>query len=486
MTTRKIVLCFALFLYIGSASNTLSAQEAASTTSQNYSNVQATPEDKWEVGVHVGHAFVAGDIEFNPSFGAGIHIRRALDYIFSLRGEVLYSKPAGEDKFDRSFEGDWIGGSFHGVVTLNNMKWDKPSRKANMYIFAGPNMQKYTVSYTDKGVTTELDNGVNLALDAGAGIAFKISPKFNIGIEHKASTAFGKSADLLDGFNNAGQLVTTYRDLFNYTSVRLNFNLGKDDKSEPLYWLNPLDLVLQDISELKARPVFDLTDTDEDGIIDMIDQEMDTPEGARVDTRGVTLDSDGDGIADHEDKEPFSPVGYEYDSEGVAQVPTPDYATPDQVKGMIDGAMRDFDVTEGALVDWFLPMIHFDIDSYKIKTSQYGEIAGIAQVMKSNPEIRLVVKGFTDKTASNDYNQVLSYNRAKAAIEHLVNNHGISRNRLVLNYGGEDAALVPVQGNNYMNRRVEFKVANGESEMGRPDGPDAGKGNFSGSRDAGY
>lgn len=484
MTTKRLALSV-VFVISCLLNVSLQAQDAAPAAS-GYSGVQATPEHKWELGVHVGHAFVAGDIDFNPSFGAGIHIRRALDYLFSIRGELLYSKPEGEDSNDRSFEADWISGSLHGVLTLNNMKWDQPTRKANIYFFAGPNLQSHSVDFTNKGVATNLESQINIGLDAGAGIAFKISPKFNIGIEHKSVLTFGKRADLLDGFNNPGQNVTTYRDLFNYTSLRLNFNLGGDDKSEPLYWLNPLDLVLQDISELKARPVFDLTDTDGDGIIDMIDQEIESPEGARVDTRGVTMDSDGDGIADYEDKEPYSPAGYEYDSEGVAQVPQPDYITRDQAQGMIDGALRDFDVTEGALVDWFLPMIHFDIDSYKIKTSQYGEMAGIAQVMKSNTEIRIVVKGYTDKTASDNYNQVLSYNRAKAAIEHLVNNHGISRSRLVLNYGGEDTTLVPVQGNNYMNRRVEFKVANGESEMARPDGPNAGKGNFSGSRDAGY
>lgn len=477
MTTKKIISCLAIFLYCGLV--TLSAQDAAS---QGYSGVQATPEHKWELGIHAGHAFVAGDIEFNPSFGAGIHIRRALDYLFSIRGELLYSKPQGEDNNQREFSTNWLSGSLHGVLTLNNMKWDSPTRKANIYFFAGPGLVNHSVEFTNKQVTTTLDDKIDVNLDAGAGIAFKITPKFNVGIEHKSVLTFGQRADLLDGFNNVGQNVTTYRDLFNYTSIRLNFNLGGDDKAEPLYWLNPLDLVLQDISELKARPVFDLTDTDGDGVIDMIDQETDSPEGAAVDTRGKTLDSDGDGIADYQDKEPYSPVGYEYDEEGRAQIPTPDYITRDQTQGMIDAALRDFDVTEDALVDWFLPMIHFDIDSYKIKNAMYSDLAGIAQVLQANPTIRIMVKGYTDKTASDSYNQLLSYNRAQAAIDHLVNNHNISRNRLVLTYGGENEALVPVQGNSYMNRRVEFKVAEpGATDMSRPGGS-----NFSGSRDAGY
>ncbi|MEL7021851.1 MAG: OmpA family protein, partial [Bacteroidota bacterium] len=465
MTTKKIISCLALFAYCGLS--TLSAQDA---TGQSYSGVTATPEHKWELGIHAGHAFLAGDIDFNPSFGAGIHVRRALDYLFSIRGELLYARPEGESNNGRDFSANWLGGSLHGILTLNNMKWDTPSRKANLYFFAGPGLVNHSVEFTDpKGVTSNLDDKLDVNLDAGAGIAFKISPKFNIGIEHKSVLTFGQRADLLDGFNNAGQTVTTYRDLFNYTSIRLNFNLGGEDKAEPLYWLNPLDLVLQDISELKARPVLDLTDSDEDGIIDMIDQEVNSPKGAAVDTRGVTLDSDNDGIADYQDKEPYSPVGYEYDENGMAIIPTPDYVTRDQAEGMIKKALDDFDVQTDALVDWFLPMIHFDIDSYSIKRSMYGDLAGVAQVLRSNPTIRIVVKGYTDQTASDSYNQLLSYNRAQAAIEHLMNNYNIARNRLVLAYGGESDALVPVKGNSYMNRRVEFKVADASAmDMPRP------------------
>ena len=44
--------------------------------------------------------------------------------------------------------------------------------------------------------------------------------------------------------------------------------------------------------------------------IDMLDQEVNTPAGAPVDTRGIALDSDGDNIADYKDKEPYSPPGY--------------------------------------------------------------------------------------------------------------------------------------------------------------------------------
>ena len=130
--------------------------------------------------------------------------------------------------------------------------------------------------------------------------------------------------------------VTSSNDLQNYTNLRLGIALGNsDEKSAPLWWASPMDMLAEDLAEVKARPKLDMTDTDGDGVIDMIDQEISSPSGAAVDTRGVALDSDGDGIADHKDKEPYSPPGYKIDSEGVAQVPEPDYINEGDVNRIV-------------------------------------------------------------------------------------------------------------------------------------------------------
>ena len=58
--------------------------------------------------------------------------------------------------------------------------------------------------------------------------------------------------------------------------------------------------------------------------------------------------------------------------------------------------------------------------------------------------------------------------------------HGIARDRLLLNFSGESAAMVPSPASR-QNRRVEFRVAKaGDQDMSRPEGPEAGKGRFKG------
>lgn len=278
---------------------------------------------------------------------------------------------------------------------------------------------------------------------------------------------------MLDGFDYRR------REFILFTNVRLNFNIGggKDaNKTLPLWWVGPAELMNNRVAALEARPKFDPTDTDGDGVIDMFDQEPNTPAGARVDMHGVALDSDGDGIPNYRDKEPFSPPGYKVDANGVAIIPKPAYITEPDVDRIVDAKLAKFKSsndmgTKGqmsSLADWFLPMIHFDLNSSKIKDSEYGSLSAVANVLKTNTGIRILANGFTDRTASDSYNQGLSYRRAQAAIDVLVKRFGVDRNRLVLNYEGENNALIPTKAASYMNRRVEFKVAKSESEMSAP------------------
>lgn len=459
--------------------------------------VNYTPKDMVEFGVAGGYAFLQGDYDNSPGYYAGLHVRKAFDHIFSARVDLHYLKLNSDapttnpsEYFYQKTNFSSVGGSLQGVVTLNNIRFDKPTRKANIYVFAGPGVGGIQLSGQDidNQETDLLDlNNYDKAIfwaDGGAGVAFRLSPRFNIGLEYKFMVPFGKVADQLDGYRNAGQTGSAFRDVANSANLRLNFNLGNTETlTEPLYWVNPLNQVIDELTELKARPIFDLTDTDGDGVIDMLDQENDTPEGAPVDTRGIALDSDGDGVADYEDAEPYSPPGMTVDSRGVAQVPK--YLTQPEIEDLIARKLTESGI--GSLDGWFLPMIHFTDDSYTIRAADYGHLKNIADVLKTNEKIRVVVQGFTDKRASDSYNKVLSYNRARAAKEYLVNRYGISGDRLIIQYEGEDNALVPVNGSNFMNRRVEFSVAEaGDTEMMAPEGR-AGRGTFfSGSRDEGY
>ncbi len=490
MTVRKLSFTV-LFALVSFA---LSAQEAAPTgTYRSFS-----PADSWELGLDLGTPFVVGDVDSKfPGFGGGLHVRKSLDHIFSVRFNANYFKAENEDEgtTPRTSEMSWLSGSGQLVVALNNFRFNKPHRKILVNGFVGLGVNNYSTEFSnitqnDPTVTNELEGTTNAHLELGANISFRVSPRFNISLEHTVYSVFGKNADLLDSDANVGRDVTTYRDIVHFPHVSLNYNLGGTDKnglkkSEPLYWANPMSMVSDAITALEARPVYDPTDTDGDGIIDAIDDEDNSPAGARVDTKGVTLDSDGDKVPDYKDKEPYSPPGFTVNADGVAQ--TPKYTTEAEVNRIVDAKIAAIKFPEPPTNDWFFPSVNFGDNRYDLRYSEYEKLYQVATVLKQNPNIKVVAIGNTDRRGPEGYNNVLSYNRAKAAIEFLVSQHGIARDRLILNWAGESSALIPVNGSNAANRRVEFRVAKGETEMGRPEGPEAGKGGkFQGNKDAGY
>jgi OOP family OmpA-OmpF porin len=541
------------------------------------------PKNMWEVGLHGGHYFIDGDVDpLVPGFGFGVHLRKALNYVFSIRADIMYgwafgleTQPYGSSLLPQqdvfrgygptnqwfpSYKTQYCYGVVEGVFNLGNILFHKDQNKWNLYTFIGTgldmnktkldlrdaNGNMYQNLIDDSGFSfakfntrqgrVDIKNAlegiydgtyetaapkkagifrfndeqnVHVVFIGGMGVSRKLTKRLNLSLEHQVHVT---DNDLLDGIQWRTDLDQTRQDdIQHYTNLRLGINLGRFKKRvEPLYWVNPLDAAYSDIAELKQRPKFDLTDTDQDGVIDMLDQETETPAGAPVDTRGVTLDSDNDGLADYKDEEPYSPPGYQVSEKGVAQIPVQPKLTEEDVKKLIEqkvatmpygnvngqsgtypggttggstggstggiggGSNVPGGVYSAGSVDWFLPMIHFNLDEYCVKSQFAGQLHQVAQVMQMHPNLMVTAYGHTDARNNNNYNQVLSYNRAKAAIEYLVTKYNIPRERFKLMYGGEES---PLGANHYINRRVEFRVSKAEdNDMARPEGPEAGDG----------
>lgn len=103
--------------------------------------------------------------------------------------------------------------------------------------------------------------------------------------------------------------------------------------------------------------------------------------------------------------------------------------------------------------------INFDFDSYKIRKESERPINELVQMMMDYPHMTVEIYGHTDSIGTDEYNQRLSENRAKAVVEYL-GKHGVSPSR-VRSYGyGEK---YPIDDNStevgrFRNRRVEFDV----------------------------
>ena len=572
------------------------------------------PKNSWEVGLHGGHFFIDGDVDrrIPGGWGAGLHLRKAVNYMFSLRASAFYGRALGHenqpwrhqsiggglvenvfDSYDVNSGGSgywfpshrttYIAADLAIVLNIGNLLFHKERNKWNWYAALGIGLDHHevkldlldgSVPYDDllnrSGFSAELfdtkagrdeiesnldeiydgiyetdgfkkkgifrvgdDFNIHAIFVPSMGISRKITKRINIALEHQI---FLSDNDYLDGIKWRTAVDQTNNvDIGHYTHLRIGLNIGNFDKvTEPLYWLNPYDATFSDVADLKSQPALDLTDEDGDGVLDIIDQELDTPEDCPVDTRGVLLDSDGDGIVDCEDKEPYSRPGCPIDELGVAQCEEECCADEESINELIDAKAEEFrassssmnytsgsgattsggvttagggvttrtvervvtnpdgttrtetvvvpstvtnTVTRSGCGEWFLPMIHYDLNKSRIKPEYYSHLHHVAQVLEQCPEVCVVAQGHTDSRNSNDYNTVLSYKRAKEAVDYLVDNYGIDRYRLKLMYGGEENPMVQSptsESHHFMNRRVEFRTCRGSDfDMEAPAGYNA-------------
>jgi OOP family OmpA-OmpF porin len=133
------------------------------------------------------------------------------------------------------------------------------------------------------------------------------------------------------------------------------------------------------------------------------------------------VDSDGDGVPDSRDKCPNTPKGVKVNADGC----------------------------------WELKGVYFDNDKAVIKDTKVLDEA--VAILKANPKLTGEVHGYTDSTASPEYNQKLSEARAKAVRDYFVK-QGIAPERIRAKGFGETR---PVASNDTaegraQNRRVEL------------------------------
>ena len=155
----------------------------------------AKPRNEWEIGVKGGYTYGFTSIpNWGPTGGYGIHVRKALGYVFSLRGEYdwirlrgLQYQPTdayGKNPVLASYYGTGAGtagqqifynyrstvheASLQGVFTLNNINFHKAKVGFNFYFFGGPGLATYSTFYkTVDGSGTPYDYSSVLTQYAG-------------------------------------------------------------------------------------------------------------------------------------------------------------------------------------------------------------------------------------------------------------------------------------------------------------------------------
>ncbi|EMR01515.1 OmpA family protein [Cesiribacter andamanensis] len=116
----------------------------------------------------------------------------------------------------------------------------------------------------------------------------------------------------------------------------------------------------------------------------------------------------------------------------------------------------------------FISTIYYDFNKTALTAAAREELQKLAELMKSHPDLSLKINAFTDSRGPQQYNLVLSSQRAQAALDFLVA-QGVNRQRISSEGFGESRLLKPCPSpqdcspaDHQLNRRGEFVLNIGQ------------------------
>jgi len=139
------------------------------------------------------------------------------------------------------------------------------------------------------------------------GIDFQLSERMMLRIGNSFCYTFSDLLDHVSHKNTSGIIGNKMNDFYNFTYISYHLDLFSSPKMLKVERL---------FREVEFDPTF-FDDEDIDGVFDGWDECPGTPLGAVVDSFGCPVDSDNDGIADYADKEINSRHGAYVNNEGV-------------------------------------------------------------------------------------------------------------------------------------------------------------------------
>lgn len=331
----------------------------------------AKPRNQWEIGVKGGVSSVAGDVRsIFPTGGFGLHVRKALGYIFSLRAEYTWNRARGlnfsssngysrnpawlsagynpaTDKVFYNYKTTVQDLSLQGVVTLNNVRFHKAKTGFNIYAFGGIGGTIYDTWINAKDAAgnpyTTLFNGtasatysnrkdVKKVLKAGMdksyethaetdplqpklfGKSFKPSFQIGVGMAFKLSNKFNLAIEerftsiKSDLIDGQQWQENTY---FPGGTGTIGTNVPAQTRDFDSYNFFSVGLNYN-IGKKSVEPLWWANP------LDYAYNEINAPRHMKL-PKPVLDDADGDGVTDQFDHEPNTPAGAPVDSHGVSK-----------------------------------------------------------------------------------------------------------------------------------------------------------------------
>ncbi|MFM7015524.1 MAG: OmpA family protein [Bacteroidota bacterium] len=505
MKTKHLLIAFCLFI-----SGTSYSQNATGGGLPNKKDF-----DRMSVGVKLGLTHLNGDLlkgpqnnsrmldQLNLNFGYGLMFNYQLTHSVGFRAsgylskfeaydnEYLYKSkgawltpnianpnaPSTNYLFPDKYESNMYETALEMTYNFGNISFLNRNKNFHMVATLGAGLFHFDGKVTLNGSASVIagsDTVTSGSILRTSGSTSEVMIPVSLGVKYKIGKIdLGLAMEYRKTFtDNVDATTKTFSEYDSYYLVNamVSYSLGKKNKS--MEWVNPMEVVYNDIADLKEKVNILSGDKDKDGVSDLFDKDNATPEGTKVYGDGTTVDTDGDGVADSKDADPYTAKGAKVDSNGQ-EIDT-------DGDGVADSKDLEPSTEAGSLVNFqgmtiakpgehgkdgingknasggYMPSIFFDLNSSTVKSIYNDRIFVIAKMMKSNPSVNIVITGNCDITGSDNENERLGARRAENVKDILVNNFGIDKSRVTTETkGSKDPVAVRM---NSMNRRVDFSV----------------------------
>jgi outer membrane protein OmpA-like peptidoglycan-associated protein len=470
---KRLGLLFGCLLFVGAAN--------AQDSEIRFSEAHPSNFRTWSLGLNVGATASLGDAasyfwgdktDAMPSGVGGFEIglRGNLTKWFSpsigIMGSAGYHSTSGTN-IDFYFDGYFIDGDLNVLFNLSNMfLYGKDYDRKGALLFGLGVGATYLEAegFSEDGTFLRTVGG-----DRSAGGAFttifpmRLQYKRQLNATWDLDFLYRHQLTLIDGADALTRGVSS--DFFGYLGIGATYNFGAEEKQSIVYY-SPYEGIFADITEIKQNYDKLVNDDDGDGVSNLFDLDNSTPANVNVGPNGAPLDIDGDGVPDYLDSDPFTAKGAKVDGEGRTIDSDGD--------GVGDHMDEEANTPAGTLVNFkgisvasatsgggggvgsYLPSVFFSFNSVTVSDANYLRLAAIANAMKANPGVNIVLTGFTDGSGPEDYNKSLGLRRAEEVKEELVKVFGIDAARISTDSQGESNPLA--SGRNNVNRRVDVRA----------------------------
>jgi outer membrane protein OmpA-like peptidoglycan-associated protein len=459
----------------------------------------AKPRNQWEIGLQLGTMGISGDVRNRPGYGVALHARKALGYVFSLRGQIGYYQTKGlnfQPSVDYGKNNAWNGSyaagttpvfynykaqvydaSLQGVVTLSNIRFHKAKSSFNVYAFAGLGGMIYNTKIDALNGNTPYDFSSIVAKYGPSGYQYKDRKKIRKDLKNILDGKYETTADIDNG--QPKLFKKPFRPIFNVGAgvqfkLTKKFSLALEDKltipktdlldgqqwqengatqtaqSRDYDTYNFLSLgINMAIGGKAVEPLWWLNP------LDYAYNEINKPRHMKL-PKPVLDDADGDGITDQFDQEPNTPAGAPVDSHGVSRDTdgdgVPDYkdkelVTPTQCQPVdADGVGK---CPPPACCDSLSKIIAEGGIRGKCNVGDLPSVTFKAKSITLSNDAKALLASAAQKIKNNPdckiavigycssskAEQQLSWDRVNAVISYLVDKEGINQDRFIFKYG---------------------------------------------------